>query len=254
MGGLPFFDAGRSRLERLAMPGLLCAFDFDGTLAPIVRQPEKAAVPPGVLRRLQRLASCTPVAIVTGRSVEDLRSRLPFEPHYVVGNHGLEGLPGLEALGVQWRAQCTAWEAALSVALSRERRIATGVVVENKGNSLALHYRLAPDRNAAFGILLELCRELAPEAQFIGGKCVLNLLPASEFGKGYALERLIEASGAHGALYAGDDLNDEDVFRLRRPDVLSVRIERDASSAAEFFLPHRLDLVHLLDELLRRIS
>jgi trehalose 6-phosphate phosphatase len=254
MGALPFFDAGRLQLDRLAMPGLLCAFDFDGTLAPIVRQPEKAVVPPAVLRRLQRLAACTPVAIITGRSVSDLRSRLPFEPHFVIGNHGLEGLPGLDAQAVHWRAQCAAWEASLSAALARERRASIGIVVENKGYSLALHYRLAPDRDAACGILLDLCRVLAPEAHLVGGKCVINLLPASGVGKGYALERLIEASGAHGALYAGDDLNDEDVFRLRRPDVLGVRIERDASSAAEFFLPHRLDLVHLLDELLRRVS
>lgn len=254
MRGLPFFDAGLPKLRRLATPGLLCAFDFDGTLAPIVLQPDKAAVPSAVLTRLEKLAARTPVAIITGRSMADLRERLPFTPHYLVGNHGLEGLPGFEGRSAGWRAQCAAWEASLAAALARQADAATGVLMENKGVSLALHYRLAQNRDGVRDLLLDLCRELAPDASLVGGKCVINLMPAAGLGKGHALERLIEAAGAHGALYAGDDLNDEDVFQLARPDMLGVRIEPDPASAAEFFLPHRLDLVHLLDELLARLS
>lgn len=254
MRSLPFFDAGLTRLEALAAPGMLCAFDFDGTLAPIVLQPEKAVIPSAVLTRLGKLASCTPVAIISGRSLNDLRERLPFEPHYLVGNHGLEGLPGMEAQAVQWRLQCAAWDAALSEAIRRDPRRARGIRIENKGVTLALHYRLAPDREAASALVRDLCRELAPAAVLVGGKCVLNLMPVSGLGKGYALERLMETAAAPSALYAGDDLNDEDVFRLAGANVLGVRIEPDPGSAAEFFLPHRLDLVHLLDALLYRMS
>lgn len=251
---LPFFDAGLARLDSLATPGLLCAFDFDGTLAPIVVQPEKAVIPSAVLTRLEKLAARTHVAIISGRSVSDLRGRLPFEPHFVVGNHGLEGLPGMEALAAQWQLQCGAWDAALTEAIGRDRLRAAGIRIENKGLSLALHYRLAPDRDAAGALVLELCRELAPGAVLVGGKCVLNLMPASGFGKGHALERLMDVTGAPAALYLGDDLNDEDVFRLARADVLGVRIEPDAASAAQFCLRHRLDVVNLLDVLLQRLA
>lgn len=248
-----YFGAGEALLDRLARPGLLCAFDFDGTLAPIVRDPGQVAVPAAVLWRLERLAARTTVAIITGRSVADLQHRLPLETHYVVGNHGLEGLPDTEAQASAWRAACGAWEAALGAALARERRAAAGIFIENKGCSLSLHYRTAPDRAAAAQWLAMLCRELAPAAHVIGGKCVFNLLPEAGINKGYALERLIESCGAHAALYVGDDVTDEDVFRLQRPDLIGVRIERDPASSAQFFLPHRLDLVRLLDGLLSRL-
>src|SRR6476646_3521664 len=61
-----FSTKGLSRLDAIARPGLLCAFDFDGTLAPIVSQPDMARLPADVLDRLVALSSLAPVAIITG--------------------------------------------------------------------------------------------------------------------------------------------------------------------------------------------
>jgi trehalose 6-phosphate phosphatase len=72
----------------------LLAFDFDGTLAPIVDRPQDARVPEPVAQCLQELGSRCAVAIITGRSVEDVKPRLGFAPQFIVGNHGAEQGPG----------------------------------------------------------------------------------------------------------------------------------------------------------------
>src|SRR4051794_19629681 len=95
---LSFSEYGLQRLDEIVTPGMLCGFDFDGTLAPIVTEPHRAEVPLDVLRRLVELCECTPVAVITGRSLADIRARLDFSPDFVAGNHGLEGVPGWEAV------------------------------------------------------------------------------------------------------------------------------------------------------------
>jgi trehalose 6-phosphate phosphatase len=250
---LPFHELSSGRLDEIVSSGLLCAFDFDGTLAPIVTQPEKAHLPLGVLQRLVTLAHYTPVAVITGRSVADIRSRLGFEPDYIVGNHGLEGIPGEAHCAGRCEQLCVEWEQRLAASLRNRAMFDPGIRIENKGYSLSVHYRLARDRSKAERELIALFARLTPEARVIGGKCVFNLLPEEAVDKGVALEKLMEASGARSAIYVGDDVTDEDIFRLRRPDLLSVRVGYGVDSAAEFFLYHRLDMFAPLDEVIRRL-
>ena len=75
------------------MPKLVL-FDIDGTLAPIVERPDEARLPDAVQDGLAELSRRYDIAVITGRSVEDARRMLSFTPRYVVGNHGIEGLPG----------------------------------------------------------------------------------------------------------------------------------------------------------------
>ncbi|RJG04839.1 trehalose-phosphatase [Noviherbaspirillum cavernae] len=250
---LPFFECSAARLDELVRPGMLCAFDFDGTLAPIAREPHGVLVPAAVARRLAHLADHAAIAIVTGRAVDDVRPRLDFPASFIVGNHGLEGVPGRDVPADHFAARCAQWERSLPLALRQHGIVDPGIHVENKGCSLSLHYRLAREREALEPRLADICRSLQPSAHVIEGKFVFNLLPVNGINKGEALNRLIEASGARSAIYVGDDTTDEDVFRLRRTDVLSVRIEPDERSAAEFHLHHRLGMIQLLDELTHRM-
>ncbi|MDB5764836.1 MAG: otsB [Herminiimonas sp.] len=250
---LLFSEAGLRRLDAIVKPGVLCVFDFDGTLSPIVAQPERAHLPPDVLARLVELSKYAPVAIITGRSVEDIRARLDFEPDFVVGNHGLEGVPGWERHGQRYEAMCEAWKQALSAALQDETRFDPGIWIEDKRYSLSVHYRMTPNRFRTEARLAELFSILTPPARVIAGKCVFSLLPPDAADKGSAFEQLMQTTGAGSAIYVGDDVTDEDVFRLQRPDLLSVRIENIPGSAAEFFIHHRLDIVQLLDGLIARL-
>ena len=95
-----------------------------------------------------------------------------------------------------------------------------------------MHYRLVRDQAATENALTALFATLAPTARVIGGKWVFNLLPQDAADKGRAFEQLMQTSGAGSAIYIGDDVTDEDVFKLARRDLLSVRVEPALDSAA----------------------
>ena len=85
-----FTPRGEAALDDVMRLRPLLAFDFDGTLAPIVDRPDDASVPAEVSRCLAELARLHPVAVITGRRVADVRARLAFKPRFVIGNHGAE--------------------------------------------------------------------------------------------------------------------------------------------------------------------
>jgi trehalose 6-phosphate phosphatase len=247
-----FSAAGRARLDELAKPGLLCAFDFDGTLAPLVTQPERAYTPKNIVSRLAELSNYAQIAIITGRSIADVSDRLGFHPDYLVGNHGLEGVPGWQENSAGYREMCRQWLDILTQKLPKHAEIEPSIWIEDKTYSLSIHYRVARDRVEAEKNLLALLPELLPSARIMAGKCVLNLLPPDAGSKGNAMSALLAASQASGAMYVGDDVTDEDVFCMQHPELLSIRIGHDPRSDAEFFLAHRLCILQLLDELLMR--
>lgn len=249
-----FSDAGMRRLDAIVQPGMLCVFDFDGTLSPIVPEPDCARLPPNVRERLMALATLAPVAILTGRSLDDVKKRLGFEPHYVIGNHGLEGLPGWEGKSAEFATACDGWREALFMAMRDRKRFDPGIRIEDKRYSLSVHYRMAKNPKETETRLAALFSKLSPPPRVVDGKFVFSLMPDEALNKGSALLQLMAQSGASGAIYVGDDVTDEDVFRLRRPDILTVRIEPHADSAAEFHLPTMPDIVRLLDELVRRLA
>lgn len=253
----PLLDSeqGRLALARYAVPGLLCAFDFDGTLAPIVADPSAVRLPQQVRDQLQALQRHAPVAIITGRAVDDIAPRLGFDPDFLIGNHGMEGLPGEAAAAEaqQHLAICAAWRAQLDSLLAAEYPD-PGVQIEDKRFSLSVHYRHAQAAERAQQDLEPLLATLDPPPRLVAGKCVLNLMPPGAADKGRALEQVMQHLGAVRALYVGDDVTDEDVFRLARPDVLSVRIELSQASRAAYYLEHIDHMPRLLDALLQRLA
>ncbi|HJV76280.1 MAG TPA: trehalose-phosphatase [Noviherbaspirillum sp.] len=244
--------AGIKRLDDIVKPGLLCAFDFDGTLAPLVPHPDQAHLPDDIRQRLIALSEFVPVAVITGRSVLDISARLGFTPDFVVGNHGLEGVPGWETQAAYHEKLCTGWRDALKKALGGQD-FDPGILLEDKRYSLSLHYRATKDPGDAESRLAALFRQLRPAPRVVAGKYVFNLLALDACHKGSALEKMMRTCSARNAIYVGDDVTDEDVFRLHRRDVLSVRIERSAHSAADFFLPQATDILWLLEELAERL-
>jgi trehalose 6-phosphate phosphatase len=241
-----FQARGRAALMQTLARRPLLAFDFDGTLAPIVPTPDEARVPPVESERLARLTHLRPVAVITGRSVEDVAPRLGFVPQFVVGNHGAEDPGAANALDM------SALEA-FRRRLAREAELLTGcgVEVEDKGYSMALHYRRAPDRSAAQRCIEALLRELEPGLHFFGGKLVANVVVAGAPDKGDAVAALVARAHADAALFVGDDINDEAVFARAEPDWLTVRIGRDDPlSKADFFLDSHADMAELLQLLL----
>jgi trehalose 6-phosphate phosphatase len=174
-------------------------FDVDGTLSPIAPRPELAVVPEQTRSELRRLAErYALVACLSGRAGLDARRLVGVEGIEYVGNHGLELHPDARAL---------------ATAIARFRD-AVGQPVEDKGVSLAYHYREAEDEKAARAKL----ESVAQAALLAGleprwGRKVLEVRPRVEADKGTAVRALIERARGSRGLYAGDDTTDLDAFR-----------------------------------------
>lgn len=245
-----FTPEGEAALAQTMRRHPLLAFDFDGTLAPIVARPDDARVPAGVAHRLQRLAQRLPVAVISGRRVHDLRPRLLFVPWRVVGNHGAEDESPLQA-----ERDASALEPARAcLAAAAGALHDAGVAVEDKGLSIALHYRLASDRTAAQQAIDAMTAQLPAGLKVFGGKMVVNIVAAWARDKADAVAELVQASGAEAAVFIGDDVNDEPVFARGEPTWLTVRVGHDdPASAAGWFLDSSADLPHLLDQMLQSL-
>jgi len=245
----PLFSAeGEADLAALVARRPLLAFDFDGTLAPIVTQPQQARVPTATLRRLRQLGQRLPLAVISGRSLADLRSRLGFEPAHVVGSHGAED-----------PHQPAAWSAMLDGLRERLRGAAAelhrcGVSIEDKGASLALHYRLAADPSIARAAIERLLGAAEPQLHVFGGKMVTNVVPAGADDKAAALRRLVQRAGVGAVLYLGDDVNDEPVFAAGEASWLSVRVGVHRGSAARYFIAGPREVPRLLDRILELVE
>jgi trehalose 6-phosphate phosphatase len=243
---------GLAALTTLVQSPALFAFDFDGTLAPIRPRPDDVHVSATIALRLEKLARVRPVAIVTGRRIEDVRGRLGFEPSWIVGNHGAEDDGDPESAE---RAQL-ALDPLRARLLEREDGLArAGVAIEDKGQSLALHFRTAPDRDAASALIEDVLAGFTASLHVFGGKLVYNAVAADAPDKAVAVQRLIERAGVRSAFFAGDDVNDEPVFAVAQPGWVTVRIgcERNAS-AARFCIDGPQEMAGVLDRILALIG
>ena len=217
-------------LAEVAWSRVLLAFDFEGTLAPIVAKREAARMSSKTEGLFERVAELYPCAVISGRSRADVSRRLgSARVKYVVGNHGLEPgakLPEFEAEVVEARRGL---EAALAAS--------PGVEIEDKRYSLAVHYRRARLKQEARRAILRAVEGLGIDMRTIGGKLVINVIPAGAPNKADALVHLREKERADVAVYVGDDVTDEDVFELDQPGrLLSVRVGASRASAAKYFL------------------
>lgn len=241
-----FSGQGLKELECFLSADTLLAFDFDGTLAPIVREPTKAALPAGTVRLLKALSRKAPVAFLSGRGLADLKKRTPFRALAWIGNHGIEGLPTHSRFAKSAERNAGRWKNQLLPMLP------AGVLLENKNYSLSLHYRSSKRPGTTERQLLSLVDALHPTPRVLAGKKVLNLLTAGQPHKGHALQSLMKKKKFSQAIFVGDDETDEDVFRLGDPRVFSVRIGRRAGSAAQAYLKHQKETDALLRLLLSR--
>jgi trehalose 6-phosphate phosphatase len=221
---------------------VLLAFDYDGVLAPLLRQARGAAMRRRTRDLLARLARLYPVAVVSGRAWKDTRRLSEGVVPHVVGNHGFELLRPLPVPAATLRA-VRGWGRELASALAE----VPGVHLEDKRSTLSIHYGLSRGwRRAELAVFAAANR--LEGTRLVPGKKVLNVLPHDFPSKGDAVRALLARLGLAAALYLGDDVTDEDVFRLGEPLVLGVHVGGGPSLA-----PWRLTGQDRIDELLDRL-
>ena len=212
----------------------LLFLDYDGTLAPIVDDPSAAWPHPDVPGLLPALATAHEVVVVTGRDLGTLARLLGGARVRAVGLHGAEA--GWSDGTVEHRAG----EAHADVLADLRAAVpeAEGVRVADKGHAFAVHYRHAPDPEAARAALERWAASVPDGLATIWGKAVVELRPA-DVSKGTAVTRIAAEHPDRTPVYLGDDVTDEDAFRalqaLRLPSV-TVKVG-DGETAAGHRLP-----------------
>lgn len=242
-----FEDAALSAMRSFIDRTTLFAFDLDGTLAPIASKPSVIGIPDPIRQEFAILNKQAVVAVITGRSRSDALHHLGISPRYLIGNHGAEGLPGWKDREQVFSIIVNQWQSQLDKLLPFDNR--RGIMIENKGVTLSIHYRHVCNIKRAHKIILEAINKLNPQTRRIGGQFIENLLPAGAPDKGDAIKILMEISGCQKSLFAGDDETDEDVFRLNDANIFTVRVGMNTFSNALFYVRNQNEIVRLLREI-----
>jgi trehalose 6-phosphate phosphatase len=228
-------------VTRLAHERTLCAFDFDGTLAPIADHPDAAGMRKRTRDLLRRVASLYPCIIVSGRDRASVLKKLSgVRVAGVLGNHGAESVrkPGPRRDVKRWKA-----------ALEPELDPIAGTWIEEKESSLAIHYRQSLSKAEARRRILAAAGKLK-NVRVFGGKQVVNVVRDVAPHKGDALAAERDRLQCNWVLYLGDDENDEDAFALEG-NIVPVRIGRKQRTHARYYLRTQAEIDDLLESLVQ---
>jgi trehalose 6-phosphate phosphatase len=229
--------------------------DIDGTLLDLMPTPREVWVPPGLARTLNRLYQRTggALALVSGRSLNDIDLIFAPDQFPAVGGHGAE--MRIEGDSEAVAAHAPPLDKELKRRLAAIAKLSPGILLEDKGYSLALHYRLAPHAEKAIYAAVSLIRADLPDApiEVLPGKQVCEI-KHSGFTKASGVRELMSHPPFMGRkpFFIGDDVTDESVFAIM-PDLKGIAFSvgrRARGVAGHFDAPSdvREFLAHLLDD------
>ncbi len=249
--------------KRIGNKRIALFLDYDGTLTPIAASPDKAVIPPKIkelLKRLSKNKKCTPV-IITGRSLKDIKKKTGLKNIIYAGNHGLQ----IEGPNIKFRAPVPPHYRIILQKIKKKlnERLSgiKGVLLEDKGLSLSIHYRLVNKKYAP--IVKTSFYEVAAPYRKSGkiktktGKKVLEIRPAVKWDKGKAVLWLLQRLPAPGSnpfipVYIGDDSTDEDAFKALKTKGLTILVGRNVKSHAQYYILNSretLDFISRISEI-----
>lgn len=232
---------------------ILVALDFDGTLSPLVNRPEEARPSADAARVFEELSRQHGVrtAVVSGRNLDSLTEVYPVpRPENLIGSHGAERrVPSVTSQSPEQPELTETQRTSLTELTARLSEIAQrheGVNLEYKPTATVLHVRQAASVEVADAALAEGQQALAhlPELRLMAGKSVLEASVHSG-NKGQALQWLREVLDVDALLFIGDDVTDEDGFRILNREDLGIKVGDGPTLAA-----HRIATPEVLPELL----
>ena len=228
--------------------------DYDGTLTPIVSHPENALLSDSMRQALQELVLQVPVAILSGRDLEDVRQRVDIGAIVYAGSHGFD-IAGPRGLHKEMAIEFLPKLDMVEKELGKQLAGITGARVERKRFSIAAHYRNVNESDVhkverAVSEAAARHRELRK----MDGKKVYELLPDIDWDKGKAVLWLLETPGLENAkirsIYIGDDRTDEDAFRALENSGTGILVsEQPRPTAASYSLKDPTEVERFLREL-----
>ncbi len=230
--------------QRIKNEPLAIFLDYDGTLSAIAPTPEEARLPQETREILTALVQLkdVKVAIVSGRSLNDLRRIVPVQGLSWAGSHGIE-LKVDGAAGQRVSGRYLKKLAELKRLIEAELRALPGIVLERKPFSLAVHYRKSSPatEKKVKQFMLEVCNDevYRGKVSIMSGKKVIEIMPPLGAGKGLAVKRILRSWGQkkYLSIFIGDDRTDEDAFVVLkgRGITIKVGISKDLTEA-EYYL------------------
>ncbi len=236
--------------------------DFDGTLVPIVETPDKAILPEEVRTLLREITNSprAKVAFISGRTVGDIKNRIGLKNAIYSGNHGLE----IEGPKIKFEPVVTPRFRKVLEKIRASLKVKTsslkGVLIEDKGLSLSLHYRLAEKKQISQiktifheVVILPLVKN---KIRIKCGKMVLEVRPPVDWDKGkvvlwlLARQAFVSKAAQVMPIYIGDDITDEDAFKALNKKGLAIFVGEPQKSYAQYYLKDPNEVV----DFLKRIS
>ncbi|MDD3296317.1 MAG: trehalose-phosphatase [Candidatus Omnitrophica bacterium] len=252
-----FFSQDLNKLFKNARRVFLL-LDYDGTLAPIVKNPSLAKMPPVIKKKLECLLKRKKIliGIISGRSLKDVREKTGVKNLFFAGSHGAE----IFFRGKKFIIPKIAKGSSGKLLGIVKRRIKTafkrfpGVIYEDKPFTFSIHYR-----NMTFSQARRVVKEVKDNVSDVRragglrlkyGKKVIEVVPRVSFGKFDAVKffyKKINKKNNDITVFVGDDLTDEDIFKnLDRRDI-GIRVGKSKLSAAEYFLKNTSEVGKFLD-------
>lgn len=239
----------------------LFLLDFDGTLVAIVKKPHQVSLSSSVRRSLIRLSrqGLNQVVIISGRTLQNVRSLIGLKGLTYVGNHGLEmqavGLPlpaPLRRLRKQRR-----WIRRLARDLGTAFSRMPGVFVEDKDLTLSVHFRNLPKNcSRSFHSRFRIFKGDHEDYPVVWrkGKKVWEIRPDLAWGKGEAARYLWKKFPRSLPIVIGDDRTDEDMFKAMKRVGITIRVGSSRKTEAEYFLRTQKDVVLFLERLCQSLK
>jgi alpha,alpha-trehalase len=237
---------------------LVISLDYDGTLTPIVSRPEQATLSNSTRQALRELADLVPVAILSGRDLDDVRRLVDIDGIVYAGSHGFD-IAGPRGLRKQVATEFLSIIDLAEKELKEKLAGVPGALVERKRFSIAAHYRNVAESDVSK--VEQAVNKVAAdhgELRRIDNKKVCELQPNIDWNKGKAVRWLLKAleleEQAAFPIYIGDDLTDEDVFRALRERGAGIVVNKQPRlTAARYALKDPVEVERFLRELTARL-
>jgi len=260
------FDCADKIKAEIAGRHIMLFLDYDGTLTPIVDTPDKAGISEetkSLLRDLSESPWCR-LAIISGRAIKDVRAKVGLKEVVYSGNHGLEIIGPQICFTAPVSTSYKIILERIKDTLKKRLSGVKGALIEDKGMSFSLHYRLVDKKKIA---LVKTVFHETTAAELVrrkinikAGEMVLEVTPATENDKGkvvlwlLAREQFRKGEKQILPIYIGDDLTDEDAFKALKNKGLTVLVGKKASSQAKYYLKDTKEVRKFLESILQIIK
>lgn len=246
--------------SRITGKNVFLFLDYDGTLTPITETPEEAIMSREALDELFFIAKCPHclTAVISGRSLENIRAIVPVSGLIYAGNHGLEVYGA--AIGTHVFAPKTARENIQKIKIKLQKTLGSiqGFLLEDKEWTLSCHFRKVSKKDTVLlkSIFNEVVRSFQKNAEIrvVEGKEVLEVRPSVDWNKGKTVEwllnkRLFASNQQIVPVYVGDDITDIDAFKILQNRGITVWVGKEPKFQTGYSLKDSAEVIELLKKL-----